>query len=468
LLSSRGKYAGGLKALPSRSSFLRHFFQLAIVNILSNLMVPLAGLVDVAFLGHLPEIRYLAGVALATVLFNYIYWTFGFLRMGTTGMTAQAIGREDREGVILIGLRNGLIALSLGLLILVLQQPLRMLGFTLLSATPEVKASGQAYYDALIWGAPATLLNFVLIGWFLGRSQSGKVFLLSAVGNLSNVVLNYLFIVRWGWQSTGAGLGTAIAQYLMLLVGLILINREIPLVKIHQHPAKASFVRQILNPSDLRAAFALNGEILVRTFALVSTFAVFTNLSSTLGTEILSTNAVLLQVVTLTAYFIDGLAFATETLAGVFLGRGAIAQLTQLLWVSGTASLSVGILFAIAFILIPTPLFGLLTNHSAILGRISSYVGWLLPVLGFGAIAYMLDGYFLGLTAGRILRISVLAAASLGFAPMAIAAWYFRNTHLLWLSLALFMVVRALSLAIFVPRTLKTNSIDRCQRSDPP
>ena len=419
-------------------------------------MVPIAGLVDVAFLGHLKEIHYLAGVALATVLFNYIYWTFGFLRMGTTGMTAQAIGREDRRDVMLIGLRNGLIALSLGLLILVLQQPLRMLGFALLSATPEVKASGQAYYNALIWGAPATLLNFVLVGWFLGRSQSGKVFLLSAVGNLSNVVLDYLFIVRWGWQSAGAGLATAIAQYLMLLVGSILVNREISFAQVHRHLAKASLVRQILNPSELRTAFALNGEILVRTFALVSTFAVFTNLSSSLGTEILSTNAVLLQVVTLTAYFVDGLAFATETLAGVFLGRGAIAQLTSLIWVSGTASLSVGLLFAIAFILTPVPLFGLLTNHTEILGRISSYVGWLLPVLGFGAIAYMLDGYFLGLTAGRILRISVLAAALFGFAPMAVAAWYFRNSHLLWLSLALFMAVRAASLAVFVPKTLLT------------
>ena len=419
-------------------------------------MVPIAGLVDVAFLGHLKEIHYLAGVALATVLFNYIYWTFGFLRMGTTGMTAQAIGREDRRDVMLIGLRNGLIALSLGLLIIVLQQPLRMLGFALLSATPEVKASGQAYYNALIWGAPATLLNFVLVGWFLGRSQSGKVFLLSAVGNLSNVVLDYLFIVRWGWQSAGAGLATAIAQYLMLLVGSILVNREISFAQVHRHLAKASLVRQILNPSELRTAFALNGEILVRTFALVSTFAVFTNLSSSLGTEILSTNAVLLQVVTLTAYFVDGLAFATETLAGVFLGRGAIAQLTSLIWVSGIASLSVGLLFAIAFILTPVPLFGLLTNHTEILGRISSYVGWLLPVLGFGAIAYMLDGYFLGLTAGRILRISVLAAALFGFAPMAVAAWYFRNSHLLWLSLALFMAVRAASLAVFVPKTLLT------------
>lgn len=439
----------GVRALLSRSGFLRHFLELAIVNILSNLMVPLAGLVDVAFLGHLAEIRHLAGVALATVLFNYIYWTFGFLRMGTTGMTAQAIGREDRQAMLLIGLRNGVLAILLGLAILVLQQPLKTLGFTLLSATPEVKASGQAYYDTLIWGAPATLLNFVLLGWFLGRAQSSKVLLLSAVSNLSNVALDYLFIVRWGWQSAGAGLATATSQYLMVLVGLILVSREIPFQQVR------SLAGKIFNLSALRAAFVLNGEILVRTFALVSTFAVFTNLSSTLGTTVLSTNAVLLQVVTLAAYFIDGLAFATETLAGVFRGKGAIAQLAGLVWVSGAASLSLGLLFAIAFILTPIPLFSLLTNHAEILAQISSYVVWLLPVLGFGSIAYMLDGYFLGLTEGRILRISVLTATLVGFAPMAVAAWYLRSSHLLWLSLALFMLVRATTLALAVPKTLK-------------
>lgn len=439
----------GVKVLRSHSEFLRRFWQLAIVNILSNLMVPLAGLMDVAFLGHLAEIRHLAGVALATVLFNYIYWTFGFLRMGTTGMTAQAIGREDRETVLLTGWRNGALALGLGVTILVLQQPLRTIGFAVLSATPEVKAAGQAYYNALIWGAPATLLNFVLIGWFLGRGQSGKVLLLSAVSNLTNVALDYLFVVQWGWESAGAGLGTAASQYLMLLVGLILVSREVSFGQVRLLAGK------ILNPAALRAAFVLNGEILIRTFTLVSTFAVFTNLSSTLGTQVLSTNALLLQVVTLAAYFIDGLAFATETLAGVLRGQGAIAQLNLLILVSGTASLSFGLLFAIAFIITPIPLFGLLTNHTEILTQISSYVVWLLPVLGFGGIAYMLDGYFLGLTEGRILRSSVVTAALVGFAPMAAAAWYLRNSHLLWLSLSLFMFIRAASLGIQVPRTLK-------------
>lgn len=434
----------------SSPSFLRRFYRLAIVNILSNLMVPLAGLVDIAFLGHLTEIRHLAGVALATVLFNYLYWTFGFLRMGTTGMTAQAVGKGDRDGVLLVGLRHGLVALGIGLVILLLQLPLRAIGFTLLSATADVKLAGQAYYNALIGGAPATLINFVLMGWFLGKEQSGKVLLLSAVSNLTNSAMDYFFVVRWGWESAGAGYSTALSQYLMLLTGLVLVNREIRGVDWR------SLTPKIWEPIALKAAFTLNREILIRTFALISTFAVFTNLSSTFGTTVLATNTVLLQVVTLAAYFIDGLAFATESLAGIFRGQGTKDYLRSLLKISGGTSFIFGLGFAIAFILNPGFFFGLLTNHANVLQQLKQYVVWLLPVLGFGSIAYMLDGYFIGLTEGRILRQSVIVAAVVGFAPMAIAAWHFQNTHLLWLALTLFMTTRALVLATQVSGSLRS------------
>ena len=432
-----------------KPTFLYQFFKLSSINILSNLMVPLAGLMDVAFLGHLADIRHLAGVSLATILFNYIYWTFGFLRMGTTGMTAQAMGREDQESVLLIGLRHAVLALGLGLTILVCQQPLRLLGFALLNATPVVKASGVAFYNALIWGAPATLINFVLIGWFLGREQSNKVLLLSVVSNGANVLLDYTFIVRWGWESRGAGLATAASQYLMLLVGVLLFCQEI---KFKQVQALAGKVFEL---SAMKNAFTLNGEILIRTLALISTFAMFTNLSAALGTVVLTTNAVLMQVVSLAAYVIDGLAFATEILAGVFRGKGTTDGLMRLVRVSGGTSVILGLMFAIAFILSPKPLFGLLTNHTEIIQRLYLYVPWLLPVLGFGSIAYMLDGYFLGLTQGSTLRQSTLTAALVGFIPMAIAAWYFGSNNLLWLSLSLFMVVRAFTLGLQVPRTLK-------------
>lgn len=432
----------------TRSGLLQRFVQLAIVNIISNLLVPIAGLLDVAFLGHLTDIRHLAGVALATVLFNYLYWTFGFLRMGTTGMTAQAIGRGDAEAVRMIALRNGAIAIVIGLVILLFQSPIQAIGFAILSATPEVKASGQAFYQALIWGAPATLLNFVLIGWFLGRSQSGKVLLLSAVSNGANVILDYLFIVRWGWTSTGAGASTALAQYLMLVVGLCITRREV----FEQSIAWG----QLFDRAELKAIFALNRDLLIRTLALISTFAIFTNLSSTLGTTVLTVNTLLLQVVTFSAYFIDGFAFATETLAGTY--YKSRSQLIRLLKISGIHCISVGITFAIVFMAFPTPLFRLLTNHQAILVEIDQFTIWLLPMLGFGAIAYLLDGYFLGLTAGQILRTSSLWAAIAGFLPIALLAAFLRSTNLLWLALSIFMFVRAITLSVQVPSTLRIGS----------
>ncbi len=411
-------------------------------------MVPLAGLLDVAFLGHLPDINQLAGVALATVLVNYIYWSFAFLRMGTTGTTAQAIGRDDQDEVLLIGLRNGVLALTLGLGVLVLQVPIRWLGFSLLNAAPELKAAGEAYYNALIWGAPATLTNLVIIGWFLGQARGRNVLLLSAICNGTKILFDYFWIVRSGWGSTGAGLATATSQWLMLLAGVALVSQTLDWNQVRKVAGK------LLDLTALRNTLLLNGEILVRTFALTTSFALFTNLSSILGTAVLATNAVLLQVISLTAYFVDGLAYATESLAGRFHGKGNTEDLSNLVRLSSSTSLSLGLGIAIAFNLAPTPLFRLITSHSEIVGSIDRYVVWLLPVLGFASLAYMLDGYFLGLTQGSTLRKSALFATLVGFVPTATAAWYFQSSHLLWLSMALFMATRAFTLGFQVLPTL--------------
>lgn len=428
-------------------AFLPLFLRLSAVNVLSNLMVPLASLIDLAFLGHLAEIRHLAGVALATVLFNYLYLLLNFLRMGTTGTTAQAIGRQDGDAVLLIGLRHGAIALGLGLLILLLQVPIKLVGFAVLSATPDVRAAATAYYDALIWGAPANLLGLVLVGWFLGRSQASQVLLLSAIVSFANVGLDYWFIVRWGWGSQGAGAATALSQTLMTLVGLGLVFREIPL------PRLRSIAPRIWDRAAFQTAFQLNREILIRTFALVTAFSIFTNLSSSLGATALATNTVLLQVISLAAYFIDGLAYATESIAGLLQGQGDRSRLQPLLWIGGSISLGLGLLFATLFITQSQLLFRLLTSHQDVLDQIQRYVVWLLPVLGFGSIAYALDGYFLGLTQGKILRQSSLIATLVGFLPIAAAAWHWQNPHLLWLALASFMLTRAITLGLQVRRT---------------
>lgn len=429
-------------------AFLPSFLKLAAANIISNLMVPLAALVDTAFLGHLDDIRYLGGVALATVIFNVVYWSFGFLRMGTTGTTAQARGRGDAEELWLILLRNGAIALTFGLAILLLQAPIRNLGFALLSGEPEVRAAGIAFYNARIWDAPAVLLNLVLMGWFLGREKGRRVIALSMVGNGSNVIFNYIFINQMGLASTGAGLGTALSQYLTLIIGLALLAKEGGFHRLW------AVLPQGWNLQAIKGLFLLNRDILVRTFALVLSFALFTNFSSALGTQILAANTLLLQVVTLSAYFIDGIAFATESFAGRYYGSGSHTHLRRLLTIGGGTSVALGLSFALAFVLFPAPLFGLLTGHQAVIDQVQTYVGWLVPVLGLGAIAYMLDGYFLGLTAGKVLRNATVVAAGVGFLPLAFIAQSLGSAHLLWLALVGLMAARTLTLGWAVPRSL--------------
>ncbi|NER80920.1 MAG: MATE family efflux transporter [Leptolyngbya sp. SIO1D8] len=433
--------------------FLKRFSRLAIANIISNLMVPLAGIIDTAFLGHLADIRYLAGVAIATVIFNMVYWSFGFLRMGTTGLTAQAHGRQDDTTMLLILLRNGLLALGLGLLLLTLQAPIRQLGFWLLSATADVRLAGEAFYNARIWGAPAVLLNYVLLGRFLGCGQGKRVMLISLVSNGGNVILDYWFIRQFGWASAGAGAATALSQGLMMLVGLGFVCRDYPLQTFWQ--VKSA----IWDVPSLKAIFRLNRDILIRTFALLISFALFTNWSSALGTTLLAANTLLLQVLTLSAYFVDGIAFATESFAGQFYSVGDYIQLRVLLKYGISLSVLLGLAFALAFALWPDTFFPLMTQHESVITQVKIYVWWLIPTLGFGAIAYLLDGYFLGLTVSRALIASTLTATLLGFLPIGWIAFSLKAPHLLWLAMAMFMAIRAATLGWLLPKTLQTLSL---------
>jgi multidrug resistance protein, MATE family len=432
-------------------SYLRsEFFRLAIINIISNLIIPLSGLISIAFLGHLTDIKHLAGVTLATILFNYLYRTIGFLRMTTTGVTAQALGRNDHTAILLTGLRNGIIALILGLIILICQDPLAKIGFFLISATPDVKLAAQSYYDGRILAAPATLINFVLMGWFLGQGKSGKVLILSIIGNGANIILDYLLIILWGWESKGAGLATTISQYLMLFIGLIFVIKQVKWREVR------ALEKQLLSLKDWKECLNLNRDIFIRTLAFLSTFSIFTDISSIMGTNILAQNALLLQVITLTVYLIDGLAYATESLAGIFKGQKAKMQFVPLLQISGITSLSIGVAIAVLFTLFPQKLLTILTNHTEVLDQVYNYTFWLIPVLIFGSLAFMLDGYFLGLTEGKILRNTAIIATVFVFIPLAAIAWKLNNCSILWLGLSLFMLARVTLLAIQVPKTLKT------------
>lgn len=424
---------------PAELALGRRFARLSLYNVLSNVTVPLAALVDTALLGHLPEIRFLAGVALASVLFEYVYWSFGFLRMGTTGMTAQAVGRSDRAETYLVLYRSLVIGVGFGLVLLALRGPLAGAGFALLAdIPPEVEAAGRDYFGARIWGAPAVLANFAFLGWFLGREDGRGVLIMTVTANLANVGLDYLFIVRLGWAATGAGAATAISQYGMLAIALILFARR-------YRPLPWRW-REVVDRSRLRELFGLNRDILIRTVALITTFAFFTNFSAVLGTATLAANAILGRIQTLAAFLIDGCAFATESLAGVFWGSGRRSELGRLRRLALVSGVALTVPFSLAITLAPRPLLGLFTSHGPSLEAAVRVGWWLIPVLTIGSVAYIYDGLFIGLTAGRALRNSMLVSALVGFLPLALLALRVESNHLLWTAMLGYMVVRASSL----------------------
>lgn len=434
--------------VPEIGNWLLPFSKLAIANTLSHLLVPLAGLVDTAFLGHLSDVRYLNGVALATVIFNVIYWGFNFFRMGTTGPTAQALGKGNLDEVWLILARNSLLALGAGVLVWLLRSLIATVGFALLQAEPDVRLAAMDFYDGRITGAPAVLLNYVLLGWLLGQSKGKQVVLLAAISSSSNILLDYWFIRRLGMESYGAGLATALSQYIMLIVGALILSRTIP-----WHRWRA-IKPQLWQPKALLSLFNLNRDILVRTFALVISMSLFTNFSSVLGSTVLGVNAILMQVVLMSAYFMDGVALAVESYAGKFYGASEKGDLYGLLLLGMSSSVALGVAIALCLMLLPMQFFPLMTKHAELLDEVPRYVGWLLLVLGFGGAAFTLDGYFLGLTDGRSLRNSTLMAALVGFLPLALIANELALPHLLWLALVSLMVTRTIALLRKVPATL--------------
>ncbi len=406
--------------------------------ILANITVPLAGLVDAAMLGHLDEARHLAGVALGSVAFDYIFWTFGFLRMATTGLTAQSVGRADLLEADRTGLRAMWMGLGIGLCLVLLSPVLGALSFALLEGEAAVQESGRAYFDMRILGAPATLANFAITGWLLGRGEGRAVLVVASIGNTVNIVLDYVFIYQLGWLAAGAGAATALASLVSFGVGMIWVL-----------PALSSHGRQVhqglWEPVGLRSLMSLNGAIVIRTLALVSAFSLFLDFSAVMGTAVLAANALLLKVLSLASWFIDGMAFAVEGMVGQFKGARDGGAARQLLRLGVRDAVLTGLVVAAVCTLFPG-IFVVLTDQPALLSRLAMDAPWLFGLLGFGAIAYILDGWFLGISAGKQMRDAMLISFVIGFLPLALAARWVGSPWLLWLALVVFMAARVLTL----------------------
>lgn len=278
--------------------------------------------------------------------------------------------------------------------------------------------------------------------------MSGKVLLMSVVGNGANMVLNYLFIIRWDLASTGAGISQGVSQYLMLLVGLIWISREVSLQEI------GAVLPKFWEWSAFRDTLTLNGNIFLKTFVHMSMFAVLINLSTLMGTETLAVNSLLIEVMELIIFFLEGISLATQTLTGNFRGQNATEQVIPLLQVAIASTLGLGLTISGIFALFPQTLFGLFTNHGDIIQQTGIYVPWLLLILGFVAITMILDGYFAALARGEVLRNTSLIAVLLGFVPLAFWASSSHSNHILWLALSTFYLIKMIAIAIEMLWTL--------------
>jgi len=439
---------------PSRSVLRKRFLALAVPSIAASLLVPVQGLVDTALLGHLDAVEPLAAVALAGVIFDLLYWSFGFLRMGTTGLTAQAIGREQTGEAQALLLRALTLAAIGAATMLVLQGPIARLAFAVLDGAPAVERAGRAYYDARIWAAPAVLANYCAMGWLLALSRGRAMLALALVGNGANIALDYLFILELGWGAAGAGWATTISQYASLAVAVPLVSRSWSRLR----AADPSQVRgPVFGLGVMRPLLRLGRDIWLRSFALISAFALFTSFSAVFSSTILAANAILLKVLGLVSYVVDGFALATETLTGEHRGRDDTRGLETVLGMATIWGLATAAGFALTFLLAPE-LFHLISDQPELVAAVVDARLALVAVLLLGALAYILDGYFIGLAAGRTMARAMLVSFGLGFMPLALWARYGEGgPEALWWAMLAFMAARVVTLGVAVPATLRAD-----------
>ncbi len=412
--------------------------------ILSNLSVPLLGMVDTAVMGHLPQPAYIGGVAVGALIFTYIFWGFGFLRMGTTGFTAQALGAVEADEIRATLARAMALALVLSGLVLALRGPVVRIALSLFEASDQVEHLAHAYYDIRIWALPATLVNYVAIGWFIGLQKARAVLGLQVFMNGLNMVLDIVFVVGLGWGVEGVALATLMAEYSAALLALALIAGRLGGVGGRWRR------RLILDASRLRRMASVNLDIFLRTLCLVTAFAYFTAQGAKMGDVTLAANAVLMNFFTLMAFALDGFAFAAEALVGAAMGARDRAALRAAVRVSTLWALLMATLFALLFGLGGTLLIALITNLAEVRAAAHAILPWAIALPLVSVWGFQLDGIFIGATRSREMRnmMVVSLAAYLGATVVLVPLL---GNHGLWLSFLIFMVARGVTLGLHYP-----------------
>ncbi len=429
----------------------KSILRLAIPNIISNLSVPLLGAVDTALVGHLDQVYYLGALAVGSVIFNFIFWGFGFLRMGTTGLTAQEYGRRDRMKMMMILARVQIIALSIGLLILFLQNPIALLSLRLIDSSAEVAHYTRVYYDIRIYTAPAVLALYGLNGWFLGMQNAKYPMIITIVLNLLNIGLNITFIYGFNMHVNGVAYGTLISTYLALALGIFLFLKQYRRYITHY------IKTELLNIDEIKKYFSVNRDIFIRTLCLIFTFSFFTAVSAQQGDLILAANTILLQFWFIVSYGIDGFAYAAESLVGRFKGGKNHDKLKKAVLYNIGWGLILGLSGTLVYALAGDYLLYIFTNNADVIGLAKTVLFWTVMAPLVSSFCYILDGVFIGATETKPMRNTMLFSTGLVFLPAYYLGTHFLGIHGLWLAMVLFMIARGVALSFYLPnRILKS------------
>ncbi|MBL4280324.1 MATE family efflux transporter DinF [Vibrio fluvialis] len=423
----------------------RQVLWLAIPMVLSNITIPLLGLVDAAVIGHLEHAWYLGGVALGSTVISVTFWLLGFLRMSTTGLTAQAFGADNRAGLARAWLQGMLMALGFAAVFLLLHRFIADGVFGFSAASAEVKLYAQQYFVIRAWSAPASLVNFVLLGWLLGTQNSRAPMWMVIITNVVNIVLDLLFVLGLGWKVQGVALASVIADYSGMGFGLWCVWRY---WLQHQLPSPLALLRE--STQGLSRFVRLNRDIFLRSLCLQAAFSFMTFQGAAFGDQTVAANAVLMSFLMMISYGMDGFAYAMEAMVGKAIGAKSETQLKAAMIGSAFWSVIICLLLTLVFGWYGSALIRLITDISAVQQTAQVYLPWLVAMPLTSMWCFLLDGIFIGATKGREMRNSMFVAACTFF--VVFYGFAFWGNHALWLAMLSFMAMRGLSLGIVLLR----------------
>ena len=426
----------------------KKILSLAVPSIVSNITVPLLGLVDVAIVGHIGDASYIGAIAVGSMLFNVIYWLFGFLRMGTSGMTSQALGRRDLAEVMRLLLRSVSIGVGTGLLFLVFQWIVISCGMWAMSPNSDVVDLARRYCYVCIWGAPAVLGLYGFTGWFIGMQNTHIPMVVSLAQNIVNIFASLLLVFVCRLTVEGVALGTVIAQWWGFLMACILWRIH------YRRLGKYDFKKHLFASKPLKRFFSVNRDIFLRTVCLVSVNLFFTAAGSREGTVVLAVNTLLMTLFTIFSYFMDGFAYAAEALAGKYYGAAnwnAFREMVRRVFVFG---IIVAVFFTLLYIVGGEDFLSLLTNDKRVLEASGDYFWWavLIPLMGMAA--FVFDGIFVGMTQSGSMLLSTFVSAVCFYVLFCMLHPLMGN-HALWLAFLIYLFVRGIVLLFIYRRKLR-------------